>query len=647
MSDQSSDSIPKKQGQTKANKKSNPKKEDKKTEKQTEFKENNIRKLVNSTGQSKEIVERIYKIVNNYRQSYEILQVINDILKESEPQANPKESNSHKKLNKQQNSKKKSSNQDNDPEYSDSEKIISDEETSPNVKPKQPKKIKSENKKVISPKPTKKKSKDNDNQSNEIPIITTNNNDNNDNDDEEYEENIIQKKKSKNPKKQDKKAQRNRKQKEAKLQNEIQRITSKKCNKIETVKFSTNIELDMHGGDPHIKEPLDWAPIIRDVLLSAFEEKVDKVIFITGRGKHSDERGPVLRPIVLLTSKRIGFECCISKKNPGKVEVEISSYKEPKPSQEENQNENENEEEEEDNTELYTTFNVYNDDIKAKDFDEKYRVNKVKKSKRENYSTIRKMYPDMPSMCISIICEIGERRKIDAVKFAESFEDKIQSEKPKNIDSLKSDEGQELIKELKRVNKFLKLYGFDREVIEKVIFEKKKPNKIREVFDRIVDEVPLDFYNELTDIVVAYQHLTIDAILDAIIANKYDFKNVVDFLNSKSAVSARNALGVMRVNNVIKSKREKGNRPKYIPSIKINLKNAGKIKAERSIERILFGIDNGAFAQISLVYDENGNHCNKEEIEPFVLKKAKENGLNIKKVNAQRENVSKFVITQK
>lgn len=104
----------------------------------------------------------------------------------------------------------------------------------------------------------------------------------------------------------------------------------------------------------------------------------------------------------------------------------------------------------------------------------------------------------------------------------------------------------------------------------------------------------------------------------------------------------------MKVKNTIVSMREhKKNISKYIPSIQINLKKAGKIKAERSIARILSGIGNEVFAQIQLKYDQKGNHCTKKEIEPFVIQNANEIGLNIEIHKGTNDYSSVFTIKPK
>ena len=177
---------------------------------------------------------------------------------------------------------------------------------------------------------------------------------------------------------------------------------------------------------------------------------------------------------------------------------------------------------------------------------------------------------------------------------------------------------------MKKVKKYTKQYNLDSEVVEKAVIDKKKSNDIMKTLQKIINEIPYSFRDDFTYIVISFQNIFIDTILETINEvkksnKKISHQKVFNALCSKSVVSCQNALGVMRVKNIIVyMRKDKKYIPKDIPSIEINLTNAGKEKAERSIERILKGIGNGFFAKIHLSYDKKEKHCKKEEIEPFI-----------------------------
>ena len=63
-------------------------------------------------------------------------------------------------------------------------------------------------------------------------------------------------------------------------------------------------------------------------------------------------------------------------------------------------------------------------------FDDQYEVDKVNEEKQNKYSQIQNNFPDMPSMCISIIYELANKWLFKAVKFAKSFENLLNNDIP-------------------------------------------------------------------------------------------------------------------------------------------------------------------------------------------------------------------------
>lgn len=424
----------------------------------------------------------------------------------------------------------------------------------------------------------------------------------------------------------------------------------------EKVRYKTFIELDMHGSDPRIKKALDWVPIIRNALFDALERKVDIVYFITGQGLHSPKQIAVLRPLVLLTSKCLGFDSRLKTGNEGIVVCDIASYND----QEEEENDDDDDDDETvynsaKNQELYRTFGVGEVNIKVDDSDDSdddfddFDKGSSHQSKGSIYKIVRDRFPFIPKVCIGIICK--NRKKQEALKFAfrfvkelykNDFEGNVKNKLKKNKTE-KNERNKETINEMKMVRSFEKEYGFDREIIEHVVHEKKNRKKSRAIFDRIVKEIPDEFYTYLGQIFCEFEAIPSKIILDIAKDKKYDFDNVINTLTSRSVVAMQTALGVLNVDNKIETKRKDGS-PKFIPSIEIDLSNVGIEKAKYTIERIMHGLSNGNYSEMILKFSKNLKTCKIDDVNDVIKKNARDDDVHIRTRFEKSKNRYHFAI---
>lgn len=154
--------------------------------------------------------------------------------------------------------------------------------------------------------------------------------------------------------------------------------------------------------------------------------------------------------------------------------------------------------------------------VNAKTFYEDYRVDEISDDKQENYLKIQKRFPNMPSMCIAIICELAKRQHFNAVEFAKSFESIIDNDESNVKESLNSEKNQKYQKMMRTIRKYTKSNKLDREVVEKIVIEKKTPIEIEKTLQKIIDEIPSSFLDDFTDIVISFQNISIDVILSTI-----------------------------------------------------------------------------------------------------------------------------------
>lgn len=485
--------------------------------------------------------------------------------------------------------------------------------------------------------------------------------------------------------------------KDTKQSKSNKKLTTTKKKIPETVTFTTFIELDMHGDDPRIKKVLDWVPIIRDALFDALERKVDFVRFITGQGKHSRNKVAVLRPLVLLTSKRLGFDSQLDIENAGVVVCDITLYKDEYPEEEEE--ETIDDEINKSNSELFRTFGVGdgNSKINLDDYrdllknQKKRGITKKKKNsdvnnntdsdsdfdfddfdsesddddendivdknglvyKKNVFKAIKKRYQYMPKVCIEIICT--NRSKNEAIKFTRLFEMAIKkndfegnaknSRRKMNIESsiVIQKRNKQAINEMKLVRFFSKEYCLDTGIIQRVVQETKNKKKATIIFNRIIKEVPNDFYVFLDELFTEYAVIPTKSILDTCQDENYEIENIAQRLISKSMAAMQNALGVLKVDNKIETKRKDGS-PKFIPSIEIDLSNVGVQKAQITIERIMNALSNGNYSEMVLKFSKSSKTCKIEDVIDFVKHKARDECVHIRQKSEKIKNRYHFAI---
>ncbi|KAK8860309.1 hypothetical protein M9Y10_011973 [Tritrichomonas musculus] len=413
----------------------------------------------------------------------------------------------------------------------------------------------------------------------------------------------------------------------------------------ESVSFTTFIVIDMHGSDPKIKKPLDWVTVIRDALFDALEHKVDSVNFITGKGIHSQNKKPFLRPLVLLTSKRLGFESKINEENAGIVNVDVSSYQEPLPGDGEL-------EDEDAYNELFQTFRVgkltgcnIDDDDDDDDDDSFWRDDDDDDTP---YQAVKKSFPSMQDVCIKIICE--NRDKKEALRFARKFEEQLEKDDlygsiRKSTIKLTKEEEEEMRKrneqkkkENRLIKEFLDTYKLDREIIERVVHDKKKRKKSKMILDQI-KKIPEDFLLYLPELFENYKLVPIESLLNTAEENDYDIDNVVNKLISQSMMAMQDALDVLKVSRKIQTERPDGT-SKFIHSIEIDLSNSGVKKAEVTIQRIMNGMSEESFSEMVLYFSPKPKRCTLKDLLPFLNEKAEElqnEGIRIKRKNNARK----------
>lgn len=369
-------------------------------------------------------------------------------------------------------------------------------------------------------------------------------------------------------------------------------------NSFESISFKTSVSFNMHlnyyDQDPYIQGPLDWIPVIGDTLFNALEQNIDSVKFITGKGNHTTSSNfSIIKQLVLLVTKRLGFESYINPTNDGQIECKINTYH--------------NLEDEYLNCMIDKDFNNdFNDDAD------------------DNFIEIKKLYPSFPDICIEIV--LANRNFEESKQFIEDFEKRLDIQK--YIQRRQNND--RLINEKNLVNSFQNLYTFDKEVIEKVVGENEENEQIKKVLDRIKNEIPEKFLTDFTEIIMNFC-FPINSLLDLMKTLDYDKSKILNELGEKSMIGHQKFLNLkkMTIYNRIKTA-EINRNPKFTPIIEIDLRNAGKEKAERSIIRMMNNVRHESFWMIALLFSTNPHiqRCDLEEILVFVEQKAKENGFN-------------------
>ena len=288
-------------------------------------------------------------------------------------------------------------------------------------------------------------------------------------------------------------------------ENPITHINEKEEIKIrnESVSFKSFIELDMHGGDYHISNPFDWIKIIREILQDAREQHVDEIKFIPGQGKHTNlnankssqkvdkPKDPILRALTLITTKMLGYDSYIDITNKGVIICPISSYHDISLDETETKKER---------RELifsvflgFNSFDLQNEkliDLNDENYELKIKIIKT-------YKEVRKNVPNLINNCIEII-SIWKKDEHDAIEFANNFmknfngnnsDPKIQ--KQLKHAKIRDDRKKEVEKTniLKMTNIYQQKYGFDPEIIKRIVIEQKTEERCEKVLDKIYHDM--------------------------------------------------------------------------------------------------------------------------------------------------------------
>lgn len=263
------------------------------------------------------------------------------------------------------------------------------------------------------------------------------------------------------------------KQKESNNKNNNASKDNQKSNKEFEKDSIKNVKIDLKTS-----EPLDLVPIIRDSLFKSLDKNNDVIRFIPGKKLQSNPETAttILRILVLLTSKRLGFECNISCDEENSIICKISSHSNvsaivphmPNKDEQEDLNRNDT---------LLKAFGMKSG--------ENLNIDNL------SFRAVKSRFPHMPTICIAIICV--KRTPKEAVEFAQSFEDSLGSENEINF----SQENDVVQSEMKIFKLLAKKYGFEKELFEQLIAEKKKQNNSQIFLDQ--DENQNDLFKYLSN----------------------------------------------------------------------------------------------------------------------------------------------------
>lgn len=399
----------------------------------------------------------------------------------------------------------------------------------------------------------------------------------------------------------------------------------------ESVTFTTFIEFDLHGSDIYIFDAFDWIIHIRDSLLSAHEQEVDFFHFIPGRGcPHKKfnpktkrfeivQKEPTLRPLLLITLKRMGFDCYQQDGNEGYFICPIKSY----------QCNVDNEQVIKNQKSLYCLFgcdeNVFDDD----------QENMIKTS----FNEIMKQFPTMPKFCAELI-SLWKKKSTESVKCASKFEkyykskyidlkkdnDKLKLLEKENIELIINDQKNEY--EEKLTNTLCNHYHFDPFIIKRIVHETNELDKVVEILNQM-NEMNPDYLTQFVILSQKYNFIPIITLLEISEERKHNLIQVKRHLSNPSVMQFSKAVKVLDVSTKITSDRIKKyqpkdfNKPKFIHSIQINVEHAGKEKAMNSISRTIDKLGTGEIGEMILVFSniKKENICSSDEILPLIYKK--------------------------
>lgn len=412
----------------------------------------------------------------------------------------------------------------------------------------------------------------------------------------------------------------------------------------------------MHVPFEKSDSPMDWVPIIRKYLFDALENKIDMVNFIPGKGIHSKNQFcAVLRPLTIMAIEKLGFKYFVNRHNKGVVVADISSYhkmEEPgdkkdddiddKDEDDDKDDDDNDKDDKDDDVEniLFKTIELYGvgkdttpyKDIDYKDID----INTFKK--------IKSRFPYINDICIKIICT--RRSEEQAIKYVEEFEKCV------NENKFQDDKERKLTEEMNCVKYFKEKYEIDQIIIEKIVHEKITRGKIKKVLDRITNEVPDDFYDHFSEFVMDYNSIGIDNLLNVMKKGKYDIDQIKNSMITNSLVVESKTKNLLNIQDFVNKNRKNNNNdlPAVIPSIEIDLTNAGYEKARRFLTRVLNDLESCSISEIDFKCnkDEELGFCTTKQIVDFMNQMIKKNGYNLKSIEMPyKKEYNNFFIKRK
>lgn len=408
---------------------------------------------------------------------------------------------------------------------------------------------------------------------------------------------------------------------------------------LDSISFTTYIEFDLHGTDPNIRNHFDFLPLIRDALFSALEQKVDMILFIPGKGNHS-KQFPVLRPLVLLVCTRLHFTSFVDEHNRGVVICLIDSYNKnmeylgsgdpthPKDMTNEEKNK------------LLRDIGIFQDSK----YTEETAVQQLTHWDA-SIQAVRQTFPEMPLTCCEIIGAL--RTPDEAVRYARQFEKMLDLRHVPHGNANQYDNIREQHAKIMRMTKSFekKFPQIDKEIIRRVIeesLEKGIKEKKMESLLREINSLSVENRDTFTEFAIYSENETVSSLLSIFKKNNFDVSRVQVELLAVSRYQGNLALNVLKVNPVVTALRDDG-RPKFLPSIEIDLTKSSDAKAKRSIERIMDGLADGNFSEMVLLFPLTNAKCHRPVILDFVDQIASSYSLTVK-TRIERKNRYHFSI---
>ena len=421
------------------------------------------------------------------------------------------------------------------------------------------------------------------------------------------------------------------------------------------VTIESYIQFDLHGGDIYIIDPFDYIIHIRDAVLQAVDKGVDYFHFIPGRGSphwHYNkktqqfewiQKEPTLRPLVLITLKRMGFDIYQKDSNEGYFISPISA-----------KNETTEEKLVKNQKSLYKLFG----------FNENVFEDENQEEIRNSFYIIQEKFPQMPKFCVELI-SLWKKNSTESLECAAKFEDYFRSQyidfkseniklkllEKENIESIiqqqKNKEEEELTKNL---NYF---YPIGHPVIKRLVHEHTKIDHVIDILNRIDASMKPEYYSQFEKHSIKYNFMPIISLFELSDGLQYNTRRIERCLSNPSVFQFKKAVGVINFDTKIKSDRIKKyqtegfNKPKFLPSIVINLEHAGIEKAMKSIGRTIDAIGTGDIGEMILVFakDNINGACKSDDVLPLIHERVSTNHyfLHVEK-DRQNEEVFHFFI---